>query len=144
MQLLAAFILGVIFGITLFNLLISPELDQLLFEREELKSTIDTQETKLNKLEESLAQARHRIIQNLEIKLPDTLDKHLKQKLKQDIFELLKSLIGREIKKIDGSLLAETLDNRIVIVEKKNYQLDLNWFIIKNNSIFSFEIIEKK
>ncbi|TDX58948.1 hypothetical protein [Orenia marismortui] len=144
LRMFACFILGMIFGITLFNLLVAQQLDQLIFEKEELLSKIDNQQTQLNNLEESLAQERRKVIKNLSIDIENKLDKHIKQELKKDIFEILKTLIGRDISKVDGKLLAGTLDQRTVIIEKKSYQLNLIWIIIQANSSFSFKVIEKE
>jgi hypothetical protein len=131
-------------GITILNLLVGPQLDQLIFEREELLSEIESQQTTLDKLEESLAEERRKVIQDLTIEIENKIDKHIKQELKKDIFEILKSLIGRDISKVDGKLLAETLDGRIIIVEKKSYKLNFLWIIIQPNAIISFKIIEEK
>lgn len=144
LRLFASFLLGMIAGITILNLLVGPQLDQLIFEREELLSEIESQQTTLDKLEESLAEERRKVIQDLTIEIENKIDKHIKQELKKDIFEILKSLIGRDISKVDGKLLAETLDGRIIIVEKKSYKLNFLWIIIQPNAIISFKIIEEK
>ncbi|OCL25341.1 hypothetical protein U472_13370 [Orenia metallireducens] len=144
LRLFASFLLGMITGITILNLLVGPQLDQLIFEREELLSEIESQQTTLDKLEESLAEERRKVIQDLTIEIENKIDKHIKQELKKDIFEILKSLIGRDISKVDGKLLAETLDGRIIIVEKKSYKLNFLWIIIQPNAIISFKIIEEK
>ena len=144
LRLLASFILGFIIGITLFNLLITPQLDQLIYEKNKLLTKIENQQTQLEKLEESLAQEKKKIIQELEIEINTKLDKHIKQELKQKIFKILDSLIGRNINKIDGNLIANTLNERIIIIEKNNYELNLLWFIIKPHSVISFKVKKEK
>ncbi|MCK8817912.1 DUF1664 domain-containing protein [Natroniella sulfidigena] len=139
-RLIASFILGVIIGATLLNLFVGHQIDQLIYEKEELKSNLKNQTAQLEQLEESLAEERKKIIQKLQVKIETDLDKHITQELKQKIFNLLKSLIGREIDTIDGNLIAETLDGRIIIIEGNEYQLDLLWFMIQPEAIVSFEI----
>lgn len=144
LRLFAVFTLGMIIGVTLLNLVVAPQLDQLIFQREELLSKIESQQTTLDKLEESLAEERKKVIQDLTIEIENKMDKHVKQELKKDIFEILKSLIGRDISKVDGKLLAQTLDGRIIIVEKKSYKLDFLWIVIQPDTTISFKIIEQK
>ncbi|MCK8828453.1 DUF1664 domain-containing protein [Natroniella acetigena] len=140
LRLVASFIFGVIIGVTLFNLFIGQQFDQLIYEKEELKAKLENQTAQLEQLEESLAEERKKIIQKLQVKIETDLDKHITQELKQKIFNLLKSLIGREIDNIDGNLIAETLEERILIIEGDEYELDLLWFMIQPEAIVSFKI----
>ncbi|WP_408955022.1 hypothetical protein [Natroniella sp. ANB-PHB2] len=140
LRLVASFIFGVIIGVTLLNLFVGHRVDNLIYEKEELKANLENQEAQLERLEESLAEERKKIIQKLKVKIETDLDKHITQQLKQKIFNLLKSLIGREIDNIDGKLIAETLEGRIVIIEGDEYELDLLWFMIQPDAVVSFEV----
>ncbi|MGM0370095.1 MAG: hypothetical protein ACQEP9_06735 [Bacillota bacterium] len=136
----AAFILGIILGSSIINLVIGAQLDQLLYEKKKLIAKNNNQQTKLNKLQESLAQRKKPVIQNLEIEITTQLDKHTKQNLEEKLFELLNSLIGREIAKIDTQLIASTLENRIIKTEDNNYKLNLNWLIIHPTTTINFSL----
>lgn len=141
LQLAASFILGVIVGSCLLNIWVGRELDQLIYEKKELIGKINNQQTKLNKLQTSLKEQKRTVVQELEIKIAtEDLDKHLRQELKEKIFDLLNSIIGRNISEIDGQVLAENLDDRVIIIEQNNYQLDLNWLLIQPTTIVEFEI----
>ncbi len=137
---LASFLAGFILGIVILNLIVSKELDQLIYERKELITEIENQKTQLENLEESLAEEKKKVIQKLKIRIETELEKHIKQELEKEIFQILNSLIGRDIGKIDGSLIAETIDERIVIIQKKRYKLKLIWLIIQPEVKVSFEI----
>ena len=140
----AAFILGIILGSSLINLIIGAQLDQLLYEKKKLVAKVNNQQTKLNKLEQSLAQRKKPVIQNLEIKINNKLDKHSKQNIEEQLFDLLNSLIGREIADIDTELLATTLENRIITIEDSNYKLNLTWLVIHPTTTISFTIKKEK
>ncbi|AGB40378.1 hypothetical protein Halha_0383 [Halobacteroides halobius DSM 5150] len=141
-RILASFILGIIIGGCLINLWIGRELDQLIYEKKQLVATINTQETELKKLKKSLKEEKRTIIQELEINVQTKGDKHLKQELKERTFKLLDSLIGRNIAKIDGQLIANTINERIIIIEEKNYQLKLVWLIIQPKAVVKVEFTE--
>ncbi|WP_027338919.1 hypothetical protein [Halonatronum saccharophilum] len=143
LRILASFILGLIIGATILNLSISPYLDELIYQNKELESQVESQETQLNNLEESLAEERRKVIRRVEVQLDSTLDKHINQELKKRILDLLNSLVGRDLDDVDGSLLAQTLNNRIIIIEGKSYKLDLIWIVIQPTSIVNLKV-EKK
>lgn len=138
----AVFILGVILGSSIINLIIGLQLDQLLYERKKLIAKINKQQTKLNKLEKSLAQQKRPVIQNIDIEIVTNLDKHIKQNLEEELFKLLNNLIGRNIAKIDTELLAANLEDRIIKTEDENYKSNLQWMIINRSTHFKFIIKE--
>ncbi|MFO7820067.1 MAG: hypothetical protein R6V17_07510 [Halanaerobacter sp.] len=138
----AVFILGVILGSSTINLIIGRQLDQLLYERKKLIAKINKQQTKLNKLEKSLAQQKRPVIQNINIEIITKLDKHIQQDLEEELFKLLNNLIGRDIAKIDTELLATNLEDRIIKTEDENYKSDLKWMIINRTAHFKFIIKE--
>lgn len=140
----SAFILGIILGSSTINLIIGLQLDQLLYEKKKLIAQVNNQQVKLKKLEQSLAQRKKPVIQNIKIKITTKLDKHTQQSLEEKLFLLLNSLIGREIAKVDTELLGTTLENRIIKTENENYQLNLNWIVIHPTAEFSFTIEEQK
>ncbi|MBM7555572.1 hypothetical protein [Halanaerobacter jeridensis] len=139
-----AFILGIILGSSIINLIIGLQLDQLLYEKKKLIAQVNNQQTKLNKLEKSLAQRKKPVIQNIKIEIETKLDKHTQQNLEEEIFNLLNSLIGREISKVDTQLLGTTLENRIIKTENENFKLNLQWIIIHPTARFRFTTQEEK
>ncbi|GAB6099319.1 hypothetical protein JCM16358_11980 [Halanaerocella petrolearia] len=140
---LAIFMLGIIIGSSLINIWIGRELDQLIYEKKQLVATINTQQTELKRLKESLKEEKRTVIQELEINIETELDKHLKQELKEKTFKLLNSLIGRNISETDGKLIAETINERIIIVEETSYKLQLVWLVIQPQSVVTVEVLEK-
>lgn len=140
----AVFILGIIIGSSIINLIIGLQLDQLLYERKKLTAQVNNQQTKLKKLEKNLAQRRKPVIQNIKLIIESDLDKHTQHSLEEELFKLLNSLIGRKIKNIDTTLLSTTLEDRIINSEGVSYQLNLVWIIIHPTAKFSFQISKTK
>jgi predicted PurR-regulated permease PerM len=134
-QLLAAFLLGLIIGALILNLIIAHQIDDLIYKNKDLNNKIKNQEDELKKLEESLAQRKWKVIQKLEIIIETEENKHIKQQLESKLYELLKSIIGRQMNKVDGSLISNTIDDRIIIVDDANYQIDLIWLLLQEETV---------
>jgi len=134
-QLLAAFLLGLIIGALILNLIIAHQIDDLIYKNKDLNNKIKNQKDELKKLEESLAQRKWKVIQKLEIIIETEENKHIKQQLESKLYELLKSIIGRQMNKVDGSLISNTIDDRIIIVDDANYQIDLIWLLLQEETV---------
>jgi predicted PurR-regulated permease PerM len=134
LQLIASFIAGLILGAALLNLWIGRELDQLIYERNQLIGQLNTQQTELKKLKESLQEHKRTVVQEVKIELNDDLDKHIQQELEEKIFSLLNNLIGKQLSEIDTNMLADSLNERTIIIEDKQYTLDLLWIILKTTT----------
>ncbi|GAB6138715.1 hypothetical protein [Halanaerobaculum tunisiense] len=142
-RLLASFLLGLIVGGSLINFWIGSQLDQLIYEKKQLIATINTQETELKQLKESLQEEKRTVVQELKINIQTELDKHTKQELKEKLFGILNSLLGRNISQIDGQLIAETINDRVIISEEKSYQIQVTWLVIQPQSIVTVQAKEK-
>ncbi len=142
LRLLASFILGLIIGAISLNLIVGPKLDSLIFENKSLTKQVDEQKNRLTKLEDSLAQEKNEVIKNIEIKFTSEIDKHISQALEEEVFAIIKTLIGKEIKKIDPEPLIKALDQRIVKINESEYKLNLVWSIFQQETIVYFEIVD--
>ncbi|MGM0501774.1 MAG: hypothetical protein ACQERJ_04545 [Bacillota bacterium] len=140
----AALVLGIIIGSSIINLIIGSQLDQLLYDKKKLIAELNNQQTKLNKLEKNLAHRQNPVVQNLKINITTDLDKHSTQNIKEKLFNMLNSLIGRKISAIDTELLATTLEDRIITIEDTNYKLNLLWLVVHPTTTISFTVTEEK
>ncbi len=52
-------------------------------------------------------------------------------------------MVGRDIDDVDGTLLAQTLNGRIIVIDNKSYLLDLTWIVIQQNSIVDLKVKKK-
>lgn len=138
-QLLAAFILGLIIGGVIINLITAHQIDRLIYKNKELTNKIQTKNNELEKLEESLANRKWKIIQKLEIVIETEENKHIKQQLEEKLYELLESIVGRQMNKIDGTLISNTIDDRVILVDGTNYKINLIWLLLQRKTIVKVE-----
>jgi len=135
MQLIASFILGFIMGALILNLVVASEIDSLIYKNRELNSKIKNQNEELKKLEESLSSRKWKVVQKIKIVVETEENKHIKQELESKLYEILNSIIGRQMNKIDGTLISNTVDDRVIIIDGTNYQIDLIWLLLQEETI---------
>jgi len=135
MQLIASFILGFIMGALILNLIVASEIDNLIYKNRELNSKIKNQNEELKKLEESLSSRKWKVVQKIKIVVETEENKHIKQELESKLYEILNSIIGRQMNKIDGTLISNTVDDRVIIIDGTNYQIDLIWLLLQEETI---------
>ncbi|SDC17105.1 MULTISPECIES: hypothetical protein [unclassified Candidatus Frackibacter] len=135
MQLIASFILGFIMGALILNLIVANEIDNLIYKNRELNSKIKNQNEELKKLEESLSSRKWKVVQKIKIVVETEENKHIKQELESKLYEILNSIIGRQMNKIDGTLISNTVDDRVIIIDDTNYQIDLIWLLLQEETI---------
>lgn len=134
-QLLAAFILGLITGALIINLINARQIDQLIYKNKELTNKIQTKNNELKQLEKSLANRKWKIVQNIKIIIKTEENKHIKQQIKEKLHKLLKSVIGRQMNKINGTLISNTIDDRVILIDDNNYKINLIWLLLKQETI---------
>ncbi|MDI3533845.1 MAG: hypothetical protein PWQ82_210 [Thermosediminibacterales bacterium] len=143
---ISAFLFGIILGAAGLNLFIAKKIDSLYLERESMLFKISEQETRLEKLEKSLAERWKRHVKEI-IVFPDTQNNnsHVKIKIKQKVAELLKDLIGEEIDKIDPLLIYNIVNDRKLTIEGKDYLLKVEVIVMDTQmELFLKVFLEEK
>ncbi|SJZ32215.1 hypothetical protein [Selenihalanaerobacter shriftii] len=140
-RLLSAFLLGMILGALTLNLVTAQYIDDLIYENKELNNRIKSKDNELKKLEESLTNRKWRVVQRIKILVETEENKHVKQELELEIYELLKSIIGRQMSKVDGTLISNTIDDRIIVIEDENYQINLIWLLLQEETVVKIKAI---
>lgn len=134
-RLLAAFLLGLIIGALILNLIMAQQIDKLIYDNKKLNDKIESKNNELKKLEKSLAQRKWKVVQKIKIMVETEENKHIKQELESELYQILKNIIGRQMNKIDGTLISDTIDDRIIIIDDTNYEIDLIWLLLKEETI---------
>ncbi|WMJ79134.1 hypothetical protein RBU49_09540 [Clostridium sp. MB40-C1] len=141
------FILGVLIGAMIgaivINILVSYRIDSYIKEIKSLRKVIEEKDTRLEKLQQNINNKK--IIVNdiqVEIKYEDdkteddivkiTLEKHIKNKFK--------CMLGKEVKNVDGEMLVEVIDKRIMKIDGKEYQIKVKRIMISQVIKFWIEI----
>ncbi|QGU94850.1 hypothetical protein GOM49_06830 [Clostridium bovifaecis] len=143
------FILGLfvggILGVILINLLVSYRVDGYIKEIQYLNTVIEEDNARLEKLEEAIHKKRllvKEIDVDLKFKEKDQEDDIARITLQKHIKEKLSGILGKEVDKIDGDILCEIIDKRIMKLDGKEYQLKVNRIMISQEIKFWVEAKE--
>ncbi|MCK8825558.1 hypothetical protein [Fuchsiella alkaliacetigena] len=143
-RLLAAFLFGLLLGALIVNLITAKQIDQLIYENTELNKKIDNQQTELQRLEESLADQNWRVVQRVQVAIESEEDKYINQQLEAKLYQLLENIIGRQISEVDGTLVANTVDQRTIVIEENNYLINLIWLILQEETVLKVEATKQE
>lgn len=138
-RLLACLFLGALMGAVIINTYTGRELDQLYYENRELLEELAAKEHRLERLEESLLDYRDPVIKEIAIEIESDEDKHMEQDIKKEVHSILKPLIGIEVDRIDGALLRQTLDERLIKVGDKSFEISMELVLLAPKTIFSIK-----
>lgn len=135
----AWFIVGVILGVTSSMLYSGWTIDQKVIELDTLYSEISERDSRIERLEDSLADHRYRVVNSLKIQL-NIKDAHLNLKISDALRALLGDLIGEEIASLDPILIRNIIDNRIIFVNNQPYSCRLVYLLIAETISVEVEV----
>lgn len=136
-RLLACLLLGILIGAVSINTFTGRELDELYYENRELFEELAVKEHRLERLQESLSDYRDPVIKEIAIEIESDEERHREQDIKREVHSILKPLIGMEVDRIDGALLRQTLDERLIKVEDKSFEISIELVLLAPKTIFS-------
>lgn len=134
--------IGGVLGVIFINLLVSYRVDSYIKEIQYLNTVIEEDNARLEKLEEAIHKKRllvKEIDVELKFKEKDQEDEITKIALQKHIKEKFSGILGKEVDKIDGDILCEIIDKRIMKLDGKEYQLKLNRIMISQEIKFWVE-----
>ncbi|KEI01139.1 hypothetical protein ADU90_11210 [Clostridium botulinum] len=131
---LAGLFIGGMFGIILINILVSYRVDNYIREIKYLNSIIEEDTVKLEKFQKS---KRNRILVKkveIEVIFPKQTDKNdiTKIALEKNIKHKYNNILGKEVESVDGEMLCEVIDNRIMKIDDKEYKLKVKKILISS------------
>ncbi len=139
-QLLAFFIIGFIAGGTILNIVMGHHLDQLNLENQELKDDLETTKSELEELRQNLADRSSQVITGIEVQVDFSKSDYLPYEkdslqltLEKKVAELLEPLRGQKISDLEPLVVSKILDQRILEVEDKRFNLDLKLLVLTEN-----------
>lgn len=127
--LVTGFLLGGLIGIISFSTFISYRIDQYHHKIKTLESEIEDKNARLEKLEEVINKKKL-VVKEVEVTLENEEDEIAKITLQKHIKEKLDKFIGKEVNKLDGDMLWEVVDKRIMKIKDKEYKLKVNKLMI--------------
>ncbi|MGI6037119.1 MAG: hypothetical protein ACOYD6_02705 [Limnochordia bacterium] len=123
-QLGACLLLGLIIGLSGGLTIMGRKVDHLTIENQRLVSEAREMETRLERLEASLAQRRQHIIRSIKVEINHPQER-IRLELQDVIQGLLKELVGREVRNIDPPLLEGMITGRVITIDEQDYLLTL-------------------
>jgi len=122
-------IIGALIGISVLSIIVSYRMDTFYHRIAYLESLIQDKDAQLEKLEDS-KNTRSFVLKDIEVVLIFDGDEIDKISIEKAVKEKYRSLIGKEVDKIDADIIMEVIDNRIFNIEEKKYQLHVNKMIL--------------
>ncbi len=126
---LTGFIIGTLLGLISLSAFISYRLDEYHQRIASLSSVIEEKNMTLEKLEDSINK-RKLIVKDVEVYLNSKEDKLVNIELEKHIRQKLGTFIGKEVKKVEGDMLWEVINQRIMKIGDKEYRLEANRLVI--------------
>ncbi|EES90415.1 hypothetical protein Z957_08650 [Clostridium sp. K25] len=131
---LAGLFIGGMFGVIIINILVSYRVDNYIREIKYLNSIIEEDTIKLEKFEKS---KKNRILVKkveIEVMFLKKNDKNdiTKIALEKSIKHKYNNILGKEVELVDGEILSEVIDNRIMKIDDKEYKLKVKKILISS------------
>nr|WP_307897645.1 hypothetical protein [Clostridium botulinum] len=122
------------FGVIIINILVSYRVDNYIREIKYLNSIIEEDTIKLEKFEKS---KKNRILVKkveIEVMFLKKNDKNdiTKIALEKSIKHKYNNILGKEVELVDGEILSEVIDNRIMKIDDKEYKLKVKKILISS------------
>lgn len=138
----AGLFIGGIIGVIVINLLVSYRIDNYIKEIEYLNTTIEDNNIKLEKLQDTIHKNKLIIKEiEVELKFQDEEDDEIARiALTKHIKEKFNDILGEEVDNINGDLLCEILDKRLMRLDGKEYQLRVARVVISQKIKFWIEV----
>jgi len=123
------FILGFIIGGSIINAVNGIKIEKLIFEKEAYRMKAIELNEKVSKLNESLKNKPQRVVSDIIVHI-NNADNKLAIEIEKYVKEKLKGLYGKEIEKIDPTLIKNIFDGRILTIENKKIILKVKFIVI--------------
>lgn len=140
-------IIGGLIGIIFFTIFISYRIEGYHRKITYLNSIIEDQQVRLENLENRLNKKKlivKKIEVDIKFKEKNKEDQLLFMELEKHIKEKYNNLIGKELDKLDGDILLQVVDNRIMKMDKKQYKIKVKKIVISQNIKLYVEVEELK
>ncbi|EKX81188.1 hypothetical protein C1142_02070 [Clostridium botulinum] len=108
-----------------------------------LNSIIEDQQVRLEGLENKLSKKKlivKKIEVDIKFKNKEIEDELVAIELEKHIKEKFNNLIGKELDNLDGDILVQVVDNRIMKIKNKQYKVKVEKIIIAQNIKFCIQV----
>lgn len=146
MRFLAFFILGLILGATLTNLLVAHQQEQLYLGMAELEQQLNDTREELKQLKENQDRYSRPVISAIDpvisfkgSKPPSIEGRAATQSITQKVQEFLAPLKGQEVRRLNPALIPAMIDGRVVKVNGRQFLLKVTLLLVSETVIVHVE-----
>lgn len=133
--------IGGIFGVVLMSILVGYRFDNYIKQINALNSIIEENNMELQKIQKF--NNKKVLVKRIKIEVifPKENEKNdiTKINLEKNIKEKYKSVLGKEVEKVDADMLCEIIDNRIMKIDNKEYKLKVKKVIMSTTILMCIE-----
>ncbi|WP_366922718.1 hypothetical protein MFMK1_003193 [Metallumcola ferriviriculae] len=137
LKLTAAFSLGLIIGMVFATINMGHTIDQLTIDKENLKNELAGVKKELKQIKENLEERKITAVNSIEAEVTfpeDIFNKYegtsLQMELEKEVCEMLQSLNGKNIDRLDPDLIPQIIEGRHITVENRSFQLHVETAVI--------------
>lgn len=120
---------GMLMGAATISVVVSYRMDQFYERIAYLENTIKDRDAKLEALEKSV-NTRKIVLKDIEVVLNFEGDEIDKIKIEKAVREKYALLLGKEVKSMDGDMIVQVVDNRIMMTEKGQHKLKVERLVL--------------
>lgn len=144
---IASFIIGMLIGAAILNVICGKHLDKAELEMQKLHTKLADQTEQITALEKALEKRQKVAVTEIEVhvnfKDDSESDEFNQLEIEKIVKKLLKDIRGKQVSSLDPLIIANIIDGRIVEVSKRKFVLSVNGLLVSEKLIMHVEITEK-
>ncbi|MDO9536680.1 MAG: hypothetical protein Q7J85_15445 [Bacillota bacterium] len=132
----ALFFLGILLGMLIMHSFQGRELEKLYWEKENLKVELYENREQMKKMQELHKTLLPSVVREIKLEINIDDNNFVEPALRHEIYDLVKGILGQEVQALPYPLALNILDNRIVELDKKRYNLDVEAIILGETMVY--------
>lgn len=142
----ASFIVGLLAGAAILNVISGKHIDNAELEIQKLQTKLADQTEQITALEKALEKRQKLVVTELEVhvnfKDEDENDEYNQLELEKAVKKLLKDIRGKEVSSLDPLLVANIVEGRTIEVSKRKFVLSVEGIAVSEKVIMYVAITE--
>ncbi len=127
---IAFFILGLLTGLTLMNVVQGKKFEEVYWKTEELKVQLYETVQQMEKIKEQHESIRPMVVEEIKLEIQMNDHSFVEPALRRTIYDLVKDLLGQEVHALPYPLLFNLLEGRLIEEGNKKYRLEVEAVIL--------------
>lgn len=132
----AIFIAGLLLGLMITYCLQGQKIEKLYWERENLKVELYETREQMKKLKEIHDISLPVTVKEIKIEINPEESPFVEPELRRHVYDLVKGILGQEVRALPYPLLLNILENRVIEIEDKKFFLNVEAIIIGETVVY--------